>query len=191
MDTKKTIGPVRFSYAFVWKPKKNDDGTEKYSVSILWSKKDTKITKMVKAGIKAAIEADANGKRKLKGRTKGIKDPLRDGDIDREGDGAYEGMYFMTANSDRPPGIVKYTGRGEEPEKIVDEREFYSGCHGYVSVNFFAFNEKGNSGIAVGLNHIMKVKDGDPLSGGGTAEAAFADIEIEDEDEDEAGSEFF
>ena len=204
--TQITIGPGRFSYAWVFKPKKNDDGTEKYSVSFLWPKTDKKTTAAVKKAIEAAIEADANGKRKLKGKTKGIKLPMRDGDTDREGDGAYEGMYFFTANSSTQPGIVD-----RDKQEILDPRDFKSGDHGYVAVNFYAFGEKGNLGIAVGLNHIMKSKNGVALTGSGqTAESAFEDIEIEDTeeeeieekpkktkkkvkkyDEDEEGSEFF
>lgn len=192
METSKTLGPGRFSYAFVWKPKTNDDGTEKYSVAFLWPKTDKKTTRMVKEGITAAIEADQNGKKKLKGKTKGLKLPLRDGDEAREGDGAYEGMYFITANSDTQPGIVDKNGK-----PITDQRKFYSGCEGYISVNFFAFNNKGNAGIAVGLNHVMKSKDGEPLSGGPTIEHAFKGITIEDDEEDfdfeadDEASEFF
>jgi|SRR6478752_236843 len=174
-----TIGPGRFSYAFVFKPKKNDDGTEKYSVTFLWSKKDKATTNKVKGAIEAAIEADASGKRKLKGKTKGLKLPLRDGDEAREGDGAYEGMYFFTANSNTAPGIAD-----KNKEEILDPREFKSGDYGYINVNFYAFGEKGNLGIAVGLNFIMKSKTGPALTGGGgSIETAFEDIEIEESDD--------
>lgn len=190
METQKTLGPGRFSYAYVWKAKTNEDGSERYSVAFLWPKKDVKTTNAVKAGIRAAIEADANGKKRLKGKTKGLKLPLRDGDEAREGDGAYEGMYFITANSETQPGIVDKKGK-----PITDQRLFYSGCHGYISVNFFAFNNKGNMGIAVGLNHVMKLKDGEALSGGPSADQAFKDIIIEDdedfEEEDVEDNEFF
>ena len=41
-ETKVITGKVRFSYANVFEPRKNDDGTEKYSVSLLIDKDDTK-----------------------------------------------------------------------------------------------------------------------------------------------------
>jgi hypothetical protein len=166
----------------VWKPRKaNDDGKEKYSVSIIIDKDDKKTKKKIDRAIQAAIDA---GESILKGK-KNIKKPLRDGDEDREGDGAYEGAYFLNANSDNQPGILD-----KNKEEILDQKEFYSGCYGFVSINFFAYNRKGNAGIGVGLNHLMKTKDGDPLNGRGSAEDDFADIEVEDDDDDE-GSEFF
>ena len=175
-----TIGPGRFSYSWIFKPKKNDDGTEKFSTAFLWPKTDKKTTRAVEKAIQAAIENDANGKRKLKGKTKGIKLPLRDGD-DKEGDGAYEGMYYFTANSSSQPFVVD-----REKQDILDPREFKSGDFGYISVNFYAFGEKGNTGIAVGLNGVMKSKNGEALTGSGvTAETAFEDIEIEDDEEEE------
>jgi hypothetical protein len=181
-DTKITIGPVRFSYCNVWKPRMNDDGKEKYSVSLLIDKSDKKSIRKIKAAIDAAI---SSGESILKGK-KNIKRPLRDGDKDREGDGAYEGMFFLNANSDTQPGILD-----SQKNEILDQKEFYSGCHGYASINFFVYNRKGNAGVGVGLNHLMKSKDGDPLNGRGSAEDDFADIEVEEDEDDEAGSEFF
>jgi hypothetical protein len=190
MTTDKVLGPGLFSYVFAWKPKANDDGTEKYSVAFLWKKTDKKTTRLVKEGIRAAIEADAKGKRKLKGKTQGFKIPLRDGDKERPDKPEYKGMYFFNASSTNAPGI-----RDRDNQPITDQREFYSGCIGYIAVNFYAFGEKGNIGIAAGLNHLLKSKDGPPLSGGASAEQTFADIEIEDDeedfDEDDEASEFF
>jgi len=171
----------RFSYANVWKPKLNDDGKEKYSISILIDKSDKKQKKKIDAAIQAAIEAGATV---LKGKKKGLKLPLRDGDEDREGDGAYENCWFLNANSDQQPGILD-----EHKNEILDERQFYSGCYGYASINFFAYNRKGNVGVGVGLNHLMKTKAGEPLSGRGSAEDDFADIEVEEDDEE--ANEFF
>jgi hypothetical protein len=67
-------------------------------------------------------------------------------------------------------------------QPIIDQEELYSGCYGHASITFFAFNTSGNKGVACGLNHLMKVKDGESLGGRSTAENDFADLEIEDED---------
>ena len=175
-----TIGPGRFSYSWIFKPKKNDDGTEKFCTAFLWSKSDKKTTAKVNAAILAAIQADANGKRKLKGKTKGIKSPLNDGDIKREGDGAYEGMYYFNASSDTQPGCVD-----RDKQEILDPRDFKSGDYGYINITFYAFAEQGG-GIAVWLNHVMKSKNGPALSGSApTSDKAFEDIEIEDTDDEE------
>lgn len=182
MSETKIVIPVRFSYPHVWKPKANEEGVEKYSCSLIISKKDKKTIAKINAAIEAAMEA---GTKTLAGK-KNIRKPLRDGDKDREGDGAYIKSYFLNASSDQQPGIVD-----EDKEPILDQREFYAGCHGYASVNFFAYNRKGNAGIGVGLNHVMKTKDGTPLTGRGSAADDFSNIEIEDEDNDNEASEFY
>ena len=90
-------------------------------------------------------------------------------------------MYFINANSDNKPGIIDTKGKKiiEDPESAtefddVSEEEFYSGCWGKASVNFYAFNVK-NKGIACGLNNLLKLEDGDRLAGADSATNDFAD----------------
>lgn len=173
-DTKMLIGPVRFSYANVWKPKAvsdDDDAKLKYSVCLLFSKKDKLLLAKVQKKIQTAIAA---GKDTFKGK-KPTKMPLRDGD-EKDGDSAYEGHWFLNANSDNPPGIL-----GPDKEPIINKDEFYSGCYGYASINFYAFNQRGNVGIGVGLNNLLKLKEGERLSGRDSAESDFEELEIEDD----------
>ena len=60
--------------------------------------------------------------------------------------------------------------------------EFYSGCYGRVSINFYAFNVS-SKGIAAGLNNLQKLEDGEMLAGGSTAEEDFGgDNTIQDDD---------
>lgn len=56
-ETKVITGKVRFSYANVFEPRKNDDGTEKYSVSLLIDKDDTKTINSIKKAIESAKKA--------------------------------------------------------------------------------------------------------------------------------------
>jgi hypothetical protein len=67
-------------------------------------------------------------------------------------------------------------------QPIIDEEEFYSGCYGYVSLTFYAFDTKGNKGIACGLNNVMKTKDGEHLGGRVSAEQDFATVPADDDD---------
>ena len=48
------IGEVRFSYAYLFTARANDDGTEKYSVQLLIPKADTAAKKVLDAAIEAA-----------------------------------------------------------------------------------------------------------------------------------------
>ena len=167
---------VRLSYANVWEPKAINGGEEKYSASLLISKEDTKTLKAIKDAIE---EAKKEGAAKFGGKIpKILKEPLRDGDEERPDDENYAGMMFMNANSKQKPGIVD-----QKVNPIIDQTEVYSGCYCNVSVSFYAFNTNGNKGIACGLGNIQKVKDGDNLGGGVSAESEFTKIE-KDEDDD-------
>lgn len=175
-ETKVITGKVRFSYANVFEPRKNDDGTEKYSVSLLIDKDDTKTINSIKKAIESAKKA---GVSKFGGKIPSkLKEPLRDGDEEREDDENYKGKYFVNANATTKPGLVDSKGR-----PIIDSTEFYSGCYGYASITFYAFNSKGNKGVACGLNNLMKTDDGEPLGGRSRAEDDFANLITEDEDD--------
>ncbi|WP_010271395.1 DUF2815 family protein [Paenibacillus senegalensis] len=172
METKVITGKCRLSYAHVFAP--NKDG--KYSVSVLIPKSDKKTVKKIKDAIEAAKEL---GKSKWGGKVpKNLKLPLRDGDVDREDDEAYEGHYFVNANSNTKPGIIDL-----DKIEITDSTEVYSGSYARLSLNFYPYDRDGSKGIACGLNNIQKVADGDPLGGRARAEDDFDD-EYDDEEED-------
>ena len=166
-------GPnTRWSYANVWEPKSINGGTPKYSVSLIIPKSDTATIAKIKAAIEAAYQ---DGQAKLRGSGKSVpalsslKTPLRDGDIDRPDDPAYENSYFINANSASAPGIVD-----ADRNPILTHSEVYSGVYGRASINFYAFNSNGNKGIACGLNNLQKISDGEPLGGKASAETDFA-----------------
>ena len=168
---------TRWSYANVWEPKSINGGAPKYSVSLIIPKSDTKTVTALKNAIQAAYD---EGQSKLKGSSKSvpslssIKNPLRDGDLERSDDEAYKDSYFINANSATAPGIVD---AARQP--ILEHSEVYSGVYGRASINLYAFNSNGNKGIACGLNNLQKISDGEPLGGKTRAEDDFAD---EDED---------
>lgn len=158
--SKVITGVVRLSYANVWEPKSINGGTEKYSVSLIIPKSDTKTINAINKAVDAAIE-EGRGKfgGKIPNKT-ALKLPLRDGDIDRPNDEAYANSYFINANSSTAPQIVD-----KQVEPILDRSDVYSGVYARVSINFYAFNSNGNRGIACGLGNIQKIRDGEPLGG--------------------------
>lgn len=162
--TKVVTGRVRFSYAHVFKPQAIEEGADpKYSCSILIPKTDKATLKKVQDAIKAAKEA---GLALWGGSvpTKNFKLPLRDGDEEYPNDAAYEGMYFLSANSSTKPRVVD-----ADLNPIISPDEFYSGCYGRASVNFFPFAKAGNKGIGVALNNLQKLEDGENLGGGNSS----------------------
>ena len=166
-------GPnTRWSYVNAWEPKSINGGTPKFSVSLIIPKSDTKTIAKIKAAIEAAYH---EGESKLRGNGKTvpalstIKNPLRDGDVERPDDPAYANAYFINANSATAPGIVD-----ADRNPVLTRSEVYSGVYGRASINFYAFNSNGNRGIACGLNNLQKVRDGEPLGGKTSAEDDFA-----------------
>ncbi len=176
IKTKVVTGMVRFSYANVWEPQSVNDGDKKkYSVSLIIPKYDKKTIDAINRAIEIAKQ---EGKAKFGDRIPtNLKLPLRDGDIERPEDIAYENSYFLNANTSLKPGIVD-----AKVKPILDQSEFYSGCYGRASIVFYAFNSNGNKGIACGLQNLQKLKDGEPLGGISKAEDDFEVEEVEDDD---------
>ena len=151
-------GEVRLSYAHVFTPAVTPSGEKKYSVSLLIPKSDAETVQK----IKDAISVCENALRQKLGIAPSapLKNPLRDGDIERPQDPAYRGCYFLNANSANPVPCID-----ADFQPIVSPADLYSGCYARVSVNFYPYSQAGNRGTGVGLNAIQKLRDGENLSG--------------------------
>jgi len=174
-------GEVRLSYVHIWEAHAVKDGeTPKYSAQLIIPKTDTVTIAAVNEAIQAAYN---DGKDKLKGKSTAapaletLKTPLRDGDLEKPDDEDYAGAYFMNANSSDPVGVVDRAN-----VKITDRSQIYSGVYAKAFVGFFAYNTNGGKGIACGLNHVQKLRDGTPLGGKGNAEDVFDVEEVDDDD---------
>lgn len=168
--TKVITGKCRMSYEHVWEPYAMAEGQqEKYSACILIRKDDEATIAKIRAAVEAAIKEGVKSKWKGK-RPANLKLPLRDGDEERPEDEAAAGCYFLNANANRQPGVVDLARN-----PILDRDEVYSGCYCRFSISFYPFSASGNNGVAVGLNHVQKVSDGERLAGGASAESDFDD----------------
>jgi hypothetical protein len=179
METTKVVtGKVRFSYVNVFNPTAMNEGeTPKYNVSIIIPKSDKKTIAKINKAIEAAKVA---GKAKIADKNgripNNLKVPLRDGDEDRPDDPAYADSYFINASSSRRPSIVD-----ADLQPIMEQSEFYSGCYGRASINFYAYNVN-SKGIAAGLQNLQKLSDGESLAGGSTADEDFGGDNAWDDD---------
>ena len=153
-------GKVRLSYEHIWEPASINDSDEKYSVSLIIPKSDTKTVKDIQNAVE---QAKQDGKAKFGGRI-------------RPDDEAYKDCYFINCNSKDKPQIVD-----KNVQPILDRNEVYSGCYARVSISLYPFNTNGNKGIACGLGNIQKIADGEPLGGRTRAED---DFEAYDEEDD-------
>ena len=142
----------RVSFAYVFTPQTGfDNGTPKYSLVMLIPKK-TDITEM-KRILKAAAVTKWGDKI-----PKGLRNPIRDGD-EKELDG-YKDMWAISATSKIKPGLVD-----ADKTAILTSDVFYSGCYARATLTAFAYDQKGNKGVAFGLQNIQKLRDGEPFSG--------------------------
>ena len=178
MTTKMNIGEVRFSYCHLFTPEAVSDGADKkYSVSVIIPKTNTQLIAGIKQCINAAYQQGLASR--WKGRKPAAwKNPLRDGDTERPDDESYANSYFINVTSRTKPGIVKRMTVGGVTKlvEVITEEDVYSGCYGYVSVNFFPFANAGNNGVACGLNNVLKTKDGEFLGGRSSALTDFGDL---------------
>lgn len=162
-------GKCRLSYEHVFEAASINGSDPKYSACIVIPKTDKATLAKIQAAVNAAIQDGIKSKWKGK-KPVNLKLPLRDGDAERPDDEAFSGCYFLNANANRAPGIVDLARN-----PILDREEVYSGCYCRFSVNFYPFSASGNNGVAVGLNNVQKVADGERLAGGSRAEDDFND----------------
>ena len=174
-ETSVRIGEVRFSFPHVFEPWAMDEKSEKkYTCSIIIPKENKEALTLVEDAIEAAKKIGAekywSGKVPAK-----LKLPLREGDFDREDDPAYAGCMFLNANNSRKPGVqVLEDGLRYD---ATDDEDFYAGCYGAVTLNFYPYDKNGNRGIGVSLGNLIKLRDGDRLSAGGeSVDDSFSDI---------------
>lgn len=168
------IKNVRFSYLHWAEPKETPSGDLKFSASILIPKDDKENLAAIDQAIKDATKKGVEDNKFSRAQAKSLRLPLRDGSEEHESGARgkeYDGHFFLNANSNRQPGTVD-----EKRQPIIDVNDFYSGCFGHAHVNFFPYNTAGNRGIGVGLNNLMKTKDGDRLDGRKSAEDAFSEF---------------
>ena len=105
MATKVITGKCRASFVHIFEPQSINGSDPKYSMSLIIPKSDGKTIGAIKAAIDEAIQNGISGKWGGK-RPPNLKLPLRDGDVDREEDEAYQDAYFVNATSLEKPGVV-------------------------------------------------------------------------------------
>lgn len=154
---------TRISYANLFEPKGFEDSKPVYSASLIIPKDDKRTLALIQNAIEAAYQ---NGLFKLRGNSnttpalKDINTPLNDGDKKRGDDPAYANAYYINAKNPDQPKLFD-----ADRNPIIDRSEIYSGIYGRASITFYAYNRKGNKGIACSLHGLQKVADGKPLGG--------------------------
>ena len=173
MNTKDTantaiLTPVaRLSYPSLFKARAMQEGQElKYSAVLLFPK-DADLK-----SLKQAVEvATAKKWPDAKKRPANLRSPFRDGDADRSGTEGYENVIFITASNKLRPVVVDQDVHPVLSLPITEdsiaqaEDVVYAGCYVKALVRAYAYDQKGNRGVAFSLEMLQKVKDGERFSG--------------------------
>jgi hypothetical protein len=190
----------RVSYCNVWKPRKD---TEIYDISLIMDKPKllSEIDKKRWNNLKALL-LETKQEAKMKGivytsgirTTEGYKsEDFYSDPLDGEKNPEYKDKIVIKATSyGRQPEIID-----QNKEEIINKADFYSGCYAIASLTAFAYDKNGKKGISFGVQHIMKIKDGEHFVGGaGKAADHFEEIEAKefattDDDDDDSEDEEF
>lgn len=176
--TKVLTGEVRLSYVHLAQPYQNKQGGDpRYQVTLLIPKTDVATKADIDASIQAAYEDGVQNK--WKGARPQLKNALiYDGDgVKTDGTpfGAEcKGHWVITASSPstRKPQVVGIDNVNVE----LAPTDIYSGMYARVTINFFSYDSHGSKGVGCGLGNVLKIRDGETLSGGASAASDFAGI---------------
>lgn len=169
--TEVLLKEVRLSYVNLISPSKGaySEGDDKYRVTFLLPKNDAKAKADIDAAIKEAYSLGVT--KKWGGSRPAMKHPVYDGDGPRPSGEMFgeecRGHWVFTGSSNTQPEVVDAAGAKliEPGQPVQRPSEVYSGMYVSALVNFYAYNNNGNRGIACGLGPMKKRRDGEPLGG--------------------------
>lgn len=146
---------VRGSYVNVFQPRFNElSNKEEYSMVILIPKSDKQTVEKIKRTIDLKRAEKFGQKMPVN-----FRNPLRDGDVEKEGDPAYKDHYFVTLKSSTKVGVVDW-----RLEDVLEPSEFISGDYCRVSMIPYAYDVSGNRGVGFGLGNVQVLEKGEPLA---------------------------
>lgn len=142
----------------VWRPKTNDDGTEKFSLRALFRKGASLLL------LKKIVEDAAEEKFGKNWKSKSPRLPFRNQGEKDDYQGYQDGAIFVNLSSWEKPNIVDADGT-----EIIGKEEFYPGCWARASVRAYAYDKAGNRGVGLRMVNLQKLRDDEPLAGGSTS----------------------
>jgi hypothetical protein len=153
------------SYPAVFEARAVEPGQDpKYSISMLFDRSSVDLTEMQEKAWNAAINKFGMEKAQQLQEAGMLRSPFRDGTLDKPNDTNYDGKTFCNARSKDKPEVVEIAGNKVVP--IVEPVNFYAGCIAVATVTFFGYDTAGNRGVAIGLDNVCKIEDGERIGGG-------------------------
>lgn len=157
-----TTPEFRLSYPNLYEAQDYLDNKKfKFSIVMLFDKSiDLKALKLL-----AKEAADAKWPDPKK-RPKHLRNPFRDGDIEKPDADGYQNAIFIGASKEEKHGKVTVI---EEVNGVhiriseEDKDKIYGGCYCKASVNAYAYDTGANKGVAFGLRSVKIIRGGDPF----------------------------
>ena len=156
------FGPIRCSYMFVFKHRKNEKrGCDEYSLVTLIQKEDAELLKFVRERINHAL-VKKFGKVIPKFDT-----CLKDGDTETKDDGTplAPGFMFISTRADLDQPPLLYKPGSTVPLDLHSATDWVSGDWGYAKLDFFGFDNK-NKGVSTRLKAIQFTAKDEPFGKG-------------------------
>ena len=169
MTFRTPLGRLSFPWLIAAQPPMEEGGTAAYSTTLILPK-DADLTELNRMIEKVIKEKWAKRPSKL-------TLPIRDGAEKAHIGGYGPDVVFLSAKTQHKPIIVG-------PDKAaIDPEAAYAGCYVKLSVTPFAYDKGVNRGVALALNAVQFVKDGEPF-----ASSIDVDSEFDDETSDSGSS---
>jgi hypothetical protein len=151
---------ARCAFVQLLSPKAFEANTEpKYSVVLLFDKEA-----QTSAEFKRMVKTYNDEKARLypQGAPAGFKTPFR---ASSELEGLPPDMVFVRVTTTRKPDCID-----EDGQPLFEPSRVYSGIFGRASLSVYSYDQKGNRGIAFGLNNFQKLADGERMVGSTAAQ---------------------
>lgn len=175
MALKRVQTPVfRVSFPAVFEAKAFDGGAPKYSVSAVWDpSKFTAAEKKLWDQMLALCDEVSMERfqKKMSALPGNFKKAIRDGAEKADLQGYGDGMLFANLSSKMQPGLID-----RNRVAILSSEEFYPGCYARATVTAYSYDNKGK-GVAMGLQNLQKVADGERLDSRTDASEDFEDVD--------------
>ena len=169
-ESEAIIGPVRLSYMNVFHPRKNLNGEDELSVVCLIPKASTKQCLSPSTVRNSALAIALTTLRSRFGEnTKGVANPVKDGDV--EGDGAFAGYWYFRAK--RTVLSIPITLVDGDCNPVTESDGWTSGDWAKVHVRMYAYDVKGKRGVSFGLQGLQFLYKDEPF---GDTSSAFEPV---------------
>ena len=167
-------GILSYPYLFTPQPAMDGQSKEKYSCAVVFGD-DVDLSSLEAAVLAAARERWGDKAEELLNSGR-LRNPLRE-------DGAFKNYPFdRFANlrtGHQPVVVSKYADPATGKAMVItDPTQMYPGARVRVSGTAYSYDVNGNRGVALGLNAVQKVGEGERLDGKPDAGSVFETVEM-------------